>query len=377
MTELDFIHKTLDIKNPPDFTVVSTFAGGGGSSTGYVWAGGKVLLAVEWDDNAVATYKLNYPQTDVYHGDIAQLSVDEVLRRTGLQPGELDIFDGSPPCQGFSTAGKRMLDDERNQLFREYVRLLRGLRPKVMVMENVSGMVKGKMKLLFAEILRELKVSGYRVSARLLNAKYLGVPQSRERMIFIGVRDDLGIEPSHPKPQTRPISVKEAIPYAVNVATNSSMVSRWIAAQSNVPPTITKTVGNDKGGMIEVEITEELLLQDNRLTRLYDDVPVGGSAQDVPSWGKGFSNMRKPDPNKPMFTIPKHVTNRGAASVCHPTEKRLLSIPELKRLGSYPDCYQFTGKHTEQWARIGNSVPPRMMQYVAEHIRDEILAKTR
>ena len=83
------------------------------------------------------------------------------------------------------------MDDGRNQLFREYVRLLRGLKPKVFVMENVSGMVKGKMKLIFAEIMRELKASGYHVSARLMNAMYFGVPQSRQRMIFIGVREDL------------------------------------------------------------------------------------------------------------------------------------------------------------------------------------------
>ena len=83
------------------------------------------------------------------------------------------------------------MDDGRNQLFQEYVRLLRGLRPKVLVMENVSGMVKGKMKLISAEILRELRASGYQVSARLMNAMYFGVPQSRERMIFIGLRDDL------------------------------------------------------------------------------------------------------------------------------------------------------------------------------------------
>ena len=108
-----------------------------------------------------------------------------------LKPGELDVLDGSPPCQGFSTAGKRRMDDGRNQLFREYVRLLRGLRPKVLVMENVSGMVKGKMKLIFAEIMRELKASGYKVSARLMNAMHFGVPQSRERMIFIGIREDL------------------------------------------------------------------------------------------------------------------------------------------------------------------------------------------
>jgi DNA (cytosine-5)-methyltransferase 1 len=209
----EFVTKPLTVQDPPRFTVVSTFAGCGGSSTGYVWAGGKVLLAVEWDANAVQTYQLNYPDTPIYHGDIAKLSVEEALRLTGLKPGELDIFDGSPPCQGFSTAGKRDFADDRNQLFREYVRLLRGLKPKVFVMENVSGMVKGKMKLIFVDILRELKASGYRVSARLLNAKYFGVPQSRERMIFVGVREDLGIEPTHPRAQTSIIPVMAVAPF--------------------------------------------------------------------------------------------------------------------------------------------------------------------
>ena len=172
-------------------TLISLFAGCGGSSLGYSMAGYRELLAVEWDDHAVATFRLNFPDVPVYHGDIAKLSVDECLRLAGIGPEELDVLDGSPPCQGFSTAGKRKMDDGRNQLFREYVRLLRGLRPKVLVMENVSGMVKGKMKLIFAEILRELKESGYHVSARLMNAMYYGVPQSRQRMIFIGVREDL------------------------------------------------------------------------------------------------------------------------------------------------------------------------------------------
>ncbi len=172
-------------------TVVSLFAGCGGSSLGYSMAGFRELLAVEWDGHAVETFKLNFPGVPVWQGDIAELSVEECLRLTGLKPGELDVLDGSPPCQGFSTAGKRKMDDGRNQLFQEYVRLLRGLQPKVLVMENVSGMVKGKMKLIFVEILKELKASGYKVSARLMNAMYFGVPQSRERMIFIGVREDL------------------------------------------------------------------------------------------------------------------------------------------------------------------------------------------
>jgi DNA (cytosine-5)-methyltransferase 1 len=203
--------KHLAPREPNAPTVISTFAGAGGSSLGYSMAGYRELLAVEWDDNAVETFKLNFPGVPVYHGDISELSVDECLSMAGTQPGELDILDGSPPCQGFSTAGKRIMDDPRNQLFREFVRLLRGLRPKVFVMENVSGMVKGKMKLVFVDILKELKASGYQVSARLLNAMYFHVPQSRQRMIFIGVRDDLGIKPSHPGAEARPVTVGEAI----------------------------------------------------------------------------------------------------------------------------------------------------------------------
>ena len=222
-------------------TVISTFAGAGGSSLGYSMAGFRERLAVEWDNNAVETFRLNFPDVPVYHGDIAKLSVAQALDMTGLQPGQLDIFDGSPPCQGFSTAGKRQLDDPRNQLFKEYVRLLQGLRPKVFVMENVSGMVKGIMKLVFVEILKELKASGYRVSARLLNAMYFGVPQSRQRMIFIGVRDDLGIEPGHPAGWSVPVTVKKSIG-ADACYKNSSY--RWRRIYNQPFATLTKTKSN-------------------------------------------------------------------------------------------------------------------------------------
>ena len=124
-------------------TVISTFAGCGGSSLGYQMAGFKELLAVEWDNNAVETFKLNFPDVPIYHGDIARLTADECMELSGIGKYELDVFDGSPPCQGFSTAGKRKFDDPRNSLFIEYARLLNDLQPKVFVMENVTGMVKG------------------------------------------------------------------------------------------------------------------------------------------------------------------------------------------------------------------------------------------
>ena len=192
-------------------TVISTFAGCGGSSLGYHMAGFRELLAVEWEQNAADTFRLNFPDVPLYHGDIAKLSVAECLRLAGVAPGELDVFDGSPPCQGFSTSGKREIGDGRNQLFREYCRLLTGLRPRAFVMENVSGMVKGDFKVIFAEILRTLKACGYRVKVRLLNAMFYGVPQSRERMIFVGVRDDLGVEPSHPSGWSDPVALGVAL----------------------------------------------------------------------------------------------------------------------------------------------------------------------
>lgn len=183
-------------------TVISTFAGCGGSSLGYSMAGYRELLAVEWNDNAIATFKLNFPDVPVYHGDIHKLSVEECLELTGIKKRELDLLDGSPPCQGFSTAGKRKIDDKRNQLYMQFVRLLRGLQPKVFVMENVSGLVKGKMKLIFADIMRELKASGYKVRCKLLNAMYFNVPQSRQRLIFIGMREDFKSRISFPIPKT-------------------------------------------------------------------------------------------------------------------------------------------------------------------------------
>lgn len=121
--------------------------GSGVSSLGYKLACGHVRLAVEWNDNAVECYQANFPNTPVYHGDICEMTDEEALRLADIKRRELDVLDGLPPCQGFSTAGERDFEDPRNQLYRQYVRLIKAFRPKVYVMENMSGMVKGKMKL--------------------------------------------------------------------------------------------------------------------------------------------------------------------------------------------------------------------------------------
>jgi DNA (cytosine-5)-methyltransferase 1 len=319
-------------REPNAPTVISTFAGCGGSSLGYSMAGFRELLAIEWNDNAVATFKLNFPDVPVYHGDIAKISVEQVLQMTGLKVGELDVFDGSPPCQGFSTAGKREFSDDRNQLFLEFSRLLRGLQPKVFVMENVSGMVKGKMKIIFAEILRELKSCGYRVSVKLLNAMYFNVPQSRERLIFIGVRNDLDIQPSHPEAESGQIVVRDA----------------WKDCNDSLGKKITD---------YELEI--------------WKATPAGKSMA-IGSMKVLKANRYFTSKKLSFNAISNTIAKSMGSAILHPDEPRKISLGELKRLASYPDEFKFTD-YRNGWTRIGNSVPPLFMRSIARYIRQSIL----
>ena len=196
---------------PNALRAVSTFSGCGGSCLGFEMAGYRVAWGNEFIPAAAATYILNHPDTILDTRDIRSVQPSEILEATGLAVGELDVFEGSPPCASFSTAGKRARDwgkvkdysDTRQRtddLFFEYARLLEGLKSRVFVAENISGLVKGVAKGYFIEILAKLKACGYRVSCKVLDAQWLGVPQARQRTIFIGVREDLGKEPVFPKP---------------------------------------------------------------------------------------------------------------------------------------------------------------------------------
>jgi len=324
-------------RNAP--TVISTFAGAGGSSLGYSMAGFRELLAVEWNPKAADTFHKLFPRVPLHVGDISKLTVKKVLMLSGLEPGELDVLDGSPPCQGFSMAGKRNLIDARNGLFLEYVRLVKGLKPKAFVMENVSGLVKGKMCLIFAEMLRELKACGYDVSARLMNAMYFDVPQSRERTIIIGVRKDLKRRASHPRPQSQPRCVRDAI------------------AGCRVEPVgaLSKTYAH-----------------------YWDRIVPGGSLADVKERLNGkrshFSDLVKLHPFKPARTMMSTATTHGFATFVHWSEPRPITLAEAKRLASFPDEAEFPDKYGVAWAQMGNSVPPLFMRAIALHLRTHVLA---
>jgi DNA (cytosine-5)-methyltransferase 1 len=320
-------------------TVVSTFAGCGGSSLGWSMAGYRELLAVEWDDHAAEVFRLNFPDVPLHHGDIA--NVDPA--RLGLMPGELDVLDGSPPCQGFSTFGRRQLDDPRNQLFRQFVRLLTTWQPRAFVMENVSGMVKGIMRTVFAEILQELKAAGYQVAARLVVVSYLGVPQMRKRVIFVGVRSDLGVAPAHPVPLTRPVTVRQA----------------WAAL--------------DGPGLFDVPHGKGA-----RLAAIVAPGTAGNDALRKRGGKETNFSCKRLHWDRPSFTIVKDVRTGTGSGYLHPSEDRFIGVRELARVQSFPDEYDWgDGTYKQIHARIGNSVPPLMMRAVAAEIRAKILQPER
>ena len=309
-------------------TVISLFSGCGGSSLGYKWAGYRELLAIDFDQNSVDTFRLNFPDVPCWQRDIREVTGQEILDFCKIKKGDLDLLDGSPPCQGFSTAGKRKVTDPRNDLFREYVRLINDLGPKVFVMENVSGMAKGTMKGIFNEVLKELRGCGYQVKCKLMNAKWYGVPQSRERVIFIGAKDG---EPSFPKPGRSVISVKEALSGVEN-KTFLRPNEKYISDMQALKP-------------------------GNNLSKIKK--------------GSFYSYVKAPK-NKPSMTITKSVSF-GKISMWHYEESRNITIEEAKRLCSFPDDFKMIGNYSTQWARIGNAVMPRFMYHIAKNIKENIL----
>lgn len=177
---------------------ISLFCGCGGSSYGYEQSGFKGLLGIDSDRIACENYKLNFPNTEVWNQDISTINPQKIMDQFSLKKGDLDLLDSSPPCQGFSVGGARNIKDERNHLFLETKKFIEQLNPKVFIIENVDGIIKGKYKGLFNHYLSELMKLNYQIKWKSMNSVYYGVPQQRQRVIIMGVRDDLEKKPQFP-----------------------------------------------------------------------------------------------------------------------------------------------------------------------------------
>jgi DNA (cytosine-5)-methyltransferase 1 len=347
------------------FNVASTFSGCGGSSLGYRMAGFRILWASEFIPAAQAVYRLNHSGTFLDPRDIRSVNPEEILAACDLAVGELDLLDGSPPCQAFSTAGRRSKNWGRENvypggrrqnnelLFYEYIRMIRGLMPRTFVAENVAGLVRGVAKGFFLDILRRLKSCGYSVQAKLLDAQWLGVPQMRQRIIFVGVRSDLGKGPSFPWPLSYRYSFRDALPGIAGYEEGVGFRGRKDLISADLPSTsitanpvrVADRIGGDATGV------EQII----------------GNDDFNPKWGST-------DLPHPTITASGGRTS-GQIRDRRSGRQRRLTIDELKRICSFPDDFAIRGSFAEQWRLLGNAVPPMMMYHIASSIRDNILNK--
>lgn len=321
------------------YKVVSTFSGCGGTCLGFRMAGFQTIWASEFVPAAESVYRKNHPDVPLNTKDIRDVKPEDILRDVGLSKGEIDVLEGSPPCASFSQAGKRETlwgqikkysdtKQRTDDLFWEYARIIEGLQPKVFIGENVEGLIRGTAKGYFKQILARLKEAGYNVNVQVLDAQWLGVPQSRRRVIFMGVREDLDISPVYPKPFPYQYTLRDAI----QDITNHGVIGHLTASAMKELPNLKPGRASSK-----------------------------------------YINMRRLSFDKPSPAI---MAESGRASpYMHPDNTRRLSIPEVLRIQSFPDDFRLSGVYTKDWERLGRSVPPLMAHAIAKTIREEMLDK--
>lgn len=386
-------------------TVVSTFSGCGGSCLGFKMAGYRVLWANEFVPAAQDTYRANHPDTHLDTSDIRAVTAASI--RAVIGDVDVDVLEGSPPCASFSTAGsldagwgkvRKYSDVEQrtDDLFDQYVRILDGLRPRAFVAENVSGLVKGVSKGHFKRYLKLFRGLPYIVEARLLDAQYLGVPQRRVRLIFVGVRKDVGRRPAWPRKLTYRYSVRDAIPWIADAARvigdgvfpdhvgkiDEPMATVVQKPGGRIPQIETRVIG---GGAAPGRAKGEIFSSDEPLPtitgrerqqffveqRVVEPESALGPAVGA-EWDKlepgeqseRYMNLILPTEDEPCPTVTA-IGGTPAAAVAHPYERRKFTIAELRRICGFPDDFVLTGTYARQWERLGRAVPPPMMAAIA------------
>ena len=357
------------------FNVISTFAGGGGSSTGYRLAGGKILCINEFVEEARNTYKENYPDTKIIPDDIKKLSGQDFLDATGLKSGELDLLDGSPPCSAFSMAGNvshgknnthkdafgktKSYSDVKEvsnveDLVFEFLRIAKDIKPKVIIGENVAGLTFGEAKPYYNKIQNTFENIGYDISSKILNSSNFGVPQTRSRLFFIGIRNDvtekiglnfMNIASIFPSESKDIITLGEALD---NLDYDKEEIQRLTEKFSNT------AYWKDTG---------------SKMPNNPDKVLTG---MDYHHKGHHF-NLKRVSLKQPSPTLTAMGSGETTAGAFHWSEPRKLTLGELKRIQSLPDDFKLTGKWNQRAERIGRMVPPLMLKAIAESVYENVL----
>ena len=362
-------------------------------------AGFESILGSDIHPTYATTFAKNHPNTHVVTHDIRELSEYEILNLTGLKPGELDLIAGGPPCQGFSiNAPIRTLDDQRNHLFKEYLRIAEILKPKAILIENVPGIVSLGKGTAVKAIHAHLKKMGYTVDHRILFAGHYGVPQMRFRTIFIALRDSTKIE--FPEPTHNATAVANFAGARELCFKVPPLFAQELKDQTTVWDALSDLPELELGQLIDdVEYVkppqsefQKTLRKDS--TRIFNHgcaklgksnlerlkhIPQGGSWRDIPHdlLPAGLQRARRSDHTKRYGRLHPDALCSTILTKCdphwgsffHPTQDRAISVREAARIQSFPDHYIFTGSLTEQFEQVGNAVPPLMAKAIGETIK--------
>ena len=378
-------------------TMLDLFAGAGGLSEGLSEAGFHSLFASEIVPTYAETYKKNHPSAEVLTADIRTIDAEEIRQRIGLEKGELDLVAGGPPCQGFSiNAPVRSILDQRNHLFKEYLRFVDAFAPRAILIENVPGLVSFEHGATLHAILEALSQMGYGADVRILGAAYYGVPQMRWRTIILGLRGKQLPAYAFPEPTYH-------APIRPNFTTmfNGQMLVKLPSVEASTHfTTVEEAIGDlpplkagEKGAAVKEYLCEPTCDYQRRLrtgsTGVYNHeaprlskinmerlkyIKPGGNWTDIPDelLPKGMQRANKGDHTKRYG----RVTPDGLASTiltkCDPhwgayfhyNQDRSFTVREAARLQSFPDHYIFTGSMAEQYAQVGNAVPPMLASAV-------------
>lgn len=351
------------------YNVMDLFSGVGGLSYGFSKIPDfNILAANEIEKDISIAYSLNHPDVAMLNCDINQLT-EEKLKEV-LKDNRIDLIVGGPPCQSYSTLGKRKMDDRAN-LFMQYKRVLNILQPKAFVFENVSGILSMDKGRLFEKIKNEFESLGYKLQYKLLDAVNFGVPQHRERVILVGMKDKNNFEyptPTHGEGLKPLVTLEDAIgdlPQIKSGQTNNSFNSNisndFLSFVRNSTNTITEHSAPNNGEHL-IKIMESL--KDGQCK---DDLP-----EDIrPKSGYG-NTYAKLWWKRPSTTITRNFACPSSSRCIHPRDSRAMSIREGARLQSFPDDYKFYGSDGMKRLEIGNAVPPLLSQAIAKKMLEAL-----
>lgn len=366
------------------WTVVDLFCGAGGLSEGLRQAGFKVLAGSDIDAAAGKTFVATHPEAEFFLGPIQDLTVSKLLKSTGLKKGELDVLVGGPPCQGYSVYNHgRGVHDPRAGLFREYLRIVKGVMPKWLVMENVSGLTSIADGGIIREIEEGMGALGYRVKWKILKAEEYGVPQERRRIVFIANR--LGAPIRFPKATHGPgllpyVTIWDAISDLPAIENGDTQGVDHYASQP-----MTAFQNDVRGGSNRLTNHTASRLSAINLERM-KHIPAGGSWRDIPFelLPEGMKRAKRSDHTKRYGRPRKTDLSCTVLTKCdvhwgayiHPVQDRAITVREAARLQSFPDFFEFQGSRTEQYVQVGNAVPPMLGRAIGRALLESAAAES-